>query len=172
MTDESLKFYVDAFHAGEELLYSNADLPVCWEATIAECFYKNIPITLKPKVQKVDMSVLVNSGVLCEFTDFDEFPDDSSAVGFLLRISATANTFPYGGKNVNWRHCRPALGYWHYWTGGDTCPVPEGVDYEVQLRSTGTKSEEGCHGLGWGHIGGNVDIIAWRAIGLLDGWKW
>lgn len=65
-------------------------------------------VVMPPVLTPVDMSVLVNSGIDCEFWDFVK-PNLSFWSG-LRRMTTTGGYERESG--TTWSHCQPRMGYW------------------------------------------------------------
>lgn len=123
---------------------------------------ENLEYRRKPKKKAVDLSVLIRSGVDCEFADNPEFK-----VPTVEFLNSTSGRIKKYGSSVHscFQYCRPRMNHWHYWDGGE-CPLPEGVLVEVK------------DGLGgWGRcrstsLGIWVNPIAFKVIGLQEGYCW
>ncbi len=75
-------------------------------------FFENpSEVRIKPKLKPVDLSVLVDSGILCEMwnSDGQSLP---KSVAF-LKYAGINSDYPYQVQSGGfWRYCRPALLYW------------------------------------------------------------
>ena len=113
----------------------------------------------------VDMSCLVGSGILCEFTNsFARVSKGSPPLGFLEKLH-TDQGAPFEDDGAcNWQFCAPKMDYWHSWQGGDECPLPEGVRYKVMLREGSILEGEKTNYWGWdcAPITEPADVIAFR----------
>jgi hypothetical protein len=87
---------------------------------------------MKPTKKVIDLSVLIESGIDCEFKD-----DFSShiTIGTLLRIT-DCPSYPYetdNSKDEVHEECQPRMNHKHAWQGGE-CPLPEGFRVRVWRR--------------------------------------
>lgn len=80
----------------------------------------------------VDLSVLIKSGIDCEFSDIIE--RDGWCVGREGGLHGIYDrTSYYDGADI-WSKCRPRMNHWHSWQGGE-CPLPEGLMVQVKKWS-------------------------------------
>lgn len=162
-----------AKHIGEVYLeYSRGGKDLCIKGTIIDLEMvsaDDFKVRDKPK-KPVDLSVLIKSGIDCEFGgDTEEY----SGIGKLLRIKGELF---YKSKTANpdivyWCRCRPRMDHWHSWQGGE-CPLPEGIDYEVMHRDGTVWRPEQVQGHTWKYEVPfcDTDIIAFRVTGLAEGY--
>tara|TARA_R110001606_G_scaffold309647_1_gene456624 strand:- start:216 stop:767 length:552 start_codon:yes stop_codon:yes gene_type:complete len=123
---------------------------------------------IKPTKKVIDLSVLIESGVDCEFSD-----DFSShlTIGTLLRIT-DCPSYPYetdNSKDEVHGECRPRMNHKHAWQGGE-CPLPEGFMVKVFLRDGCVNSNKVTNFSQWSHTKSGNDIIAFEVLGLADGY--
>ncbi len=131
-------------------------------------------ISIAPEKKPIDLSVLIESGIDCEFQD-----DGAGwwSTGTLLKLYPGGGFGKENGEDEpdHFECCRPRMNYWHDWRGG-MCPLPEGLEVTVTLRSgwEGRLSEAGdAH---WNHaenvtsLYASSDITAFKVIGLADGY--
>ena len=84
-------------------------------------------MTEKPK--KIDMSICIESGIDCEFSDMTE---TSSSRRYFSKLLHIGNDSAYGrffksGQHQNFLRCRPRMNHIHASPAGwITCPIPEG----------------------------------------------
>ena len=119
-------------------------------------------IRIKPEEKIIDLSVLIDSGIDCEFTD--NLDTGWFHIGKLKAIHDVTTTpeglrfkFTYdrfskkGGKKYGfinsdesvtlyqdsigsvWKYCRPRMNHIHHWKNGD-CPLPEGLVLSLYHR--------------------------------------
>jgi len=128
---------------------------------------------IKPALKVIDMSVMIGTGLDCEF--WDAFIH-LNCMGRLTHKSKEAYR-PYclnGG--TDYAHCQPRMTpYIHFWSGGGTCPVPEGFDVRLHIRKGhNIKYRHGHHA--WeskariSDISDISDIIGIEFIGIKDGY--
>jgi hypothetical protein len=125
---------------------------------------------IKPAKKVIDMSVLIDSQIDCEFSD--EF-STYITIGKLLNISTDLN-YPYETGNSAdevYGECIPRMNHKHAWQGGD-CPLPEGFMVKVWFRSgrDDVRTIASGNGLNWTHNDLSSDIIAFEVLGLADGY--
>ncbi len=124
---------------------------------------------IKPAEKIVDLSVLIESGIDCEFKD-----DFSShiTIGTLLRITDCAS-YPYetdNSKDEAHGQCQPRMNHKHAWQGGD-CPLPEGFRVMPHYRKPlKLRFPVMATKLQWDNWGVDHDIIAFEFLGLADGY--
>lgn len=72
---------------------------------------KAITESLKPKLKPVDMSVLIDSGVYCRFSNHEGSLDEK---GFnsLLKICNPSTSYLYQSNQSTYRFCKPRTDYW------------------------------------------------------------
>lgn len=131
----------------------------------------------KPQKKAVDLSVLIRSGIDCEF---------NGAEGGWLRLGEiheiTDSICAYTDNSGNsWMRCRPRMNHWHSWQGGE-CPLPEGVKVAVITR--GDEPIQSFNGVAFSDVEVNElywsrekkwrdgDIIAFKVTGLAGGYCW
>lgn len=134
-------------------------------------------IRIKPEVTPIDLSVLIQSGIDCEFSSFA--PAIGATIGILESINAIDQRLYVGnvdgsGGNKDYNLCRPRMYHWHSWQGGK-CPLPEGLRVEVKFRS-GEKRRIFVGEHKWFHDNtcSSNEIIAFRVLGKADThcWPW
>ena len=125
---------------------------------------------IKPTKKVIDLTVLIESGIDCEFSD-----DFSShlTIGTLLRITDCAS-YPYetdNSKDEVHGECRPRMNHIHAWQGGE-CPLPEGFRVKFWWRSgeEGDVGDAFYLGLRWSNEKRESDIIQFEVLGLADGY--
>lgn len=135
-------------------------------------FYENIQYRRKPQKEPADLSVLVDSGIDCEFSSKKQFTEmlfgkleriDAFGYQRLTRIGTSAYTY-----------CRPRLNHIHAWQGGD-CPLPFNTMVRIHYRDYVRANESYVKRAGdcyWEHRKEphGLDIIAFEVIGLADGY--
>ena len=126
---------------------------------------------IKPTKKVIDLSVLIESGIDCEFQS------RSTAywvVGKLRhQVSGSKRpTYHIHRGNQGFAKCQPRMNHKHAWQGGD-CPLPEG--FEVQLWDRygrdAVRTTASGNGLEWHNFNPmSSDIIAFEVLGLADGY--
>ena len=78
---------------------------------------------IKPTKKVIDLSVLIDSQIDCEFDD----RGNTSAIAKLETITTSHTGEPYyiNDKGLYWGRCTPRMNHKHAWQGGE-CPLPEG----------------------------------------------
>tara|TARA_R110000822_G_scaffold31612_6_gene91409 strand:+ start:459 stop:986 length:528 start_codon:yes stop_codon:yes gene_type:complete len=123
----------------------------------------------------IDLSVLIKSGIDCEFSDNSSW--EVTTIGKLYSLD-TSNFLPYvlGSKQVSFKCVRPRMNHKHAWQGGE-CPFPEGFMVKVWFRNKeqATFVAEATH-IAWEHEEGfnhhtsGYDIMYFEVLGLADGY--
>lgn len=119
---------------------------------------------VKPELKPVDLSVLIESGIDCEF--WDKIGAISTSIKTLTGIDSSLQ-YPYLNTAHSYKYCQPRHDYWHVWLGGD-CPLPRGFVIDCMLRNGNTY--ENAVDLSWEHAGYGSDIIAFKVLRLADGY--
>lgn len=124
-------------------------------------------IRIKPKLKPVDLSVLIESGIDCEFSSH-EFRDPS--IGKLSGVAITHyQRYRSNGPVSGYDHCRPRMNHIHAWQGGE-CPVPEGLIIGIYSTFGGIRAEQqvvvGQNSIDW------HSVVAFEVLGLADGYCW
>jgi hypothetical protein len=122
----------------------------------------------EPTKKIIDLSVLIESGIDCEFEDNSSW--EVTTIGKLYSLD-TSNFLPYvlGSKQVSFKYVRPRMNHKHAWQGGD-CPLPEGFIVRVWMRGVKTSSHHIATDLRWSHTGGSLDIIHFEVLRVADGY--
>ena len=119
---------------------------------------------VKPELKPVDLSVLIESGIDCEMT---RSTDESITV--ITKLDEIYDSHTYLSiENDVYGTCHPRHYHWHSWQGGK-CPLPKGFEVEVLLRN-GNSMTRNLKSYQWSHTGYDTDIIAFKVIGLEDGY--
>ena len=123
---------------------------------------------IKPTKKIIDLSVLIDSKIDCEFKDKGAKNwHVSKACKGLYQESL------YGTESGDFfEQCQPRMNHKHAWQGGD-CPLPEG--FEVQLWDRygrdAVRTTASGNGLEWHNFNPmSSDIIAFEVLGLADGY--
>ena len=124
---------------------------------------------IKPTQKVIDLSVLIDSQIDCEFKDRNR-----SGV-FINKLSRqgdpSMNYRYYDGDGDTWESCQPRMNHKHAWLGGE-CPLPEGFRVKVWWRDDDydEKSRRLVSELIWSHDNTSSDIIAFEVLGVADGY--
>ena len=128
---------------------------------------------IKPTKKVIDLSVLIESGIDCEFSD-----EESFGLNFLgtLTDQEGRDYHKYSGNSGDGfvryaKYCRPRMNHIHAWQGGE-CPLPEGFRVKVWFRNGKEGDAGGAFHLNlrWSHEKWESDIIAFEVLGLADGY--
>ena len=120
---------------------------------------------IKPTKKVIDLSVLIDSQIDCEFK-----PNGGQwYVGKLKEILASGL---YEDRLSNiWEQCQPRMNHIHAWQGGE-CPLPEGFRVKVWYRNDKEGDAGDAFNLRWSNKQGEweSDIIAFEVLGVADGY--
>ena len=138
---------------------------------------------IKPKKKVVDMSVLIDSGIDCEFSN----NGSTWGAGKLVNIDTPTpieredppKEYLYlkdyiGLHNRPYRYCRPRMNHIHAWQGGE-CPLPEGLLVRVYFRNANNEVGLATDFKDLWYLNAALDdndIIAFEVLGLAEGWQW
>jgi len=151
----------DALKEAMKLLWEkeNEELQAALAGVIASAAEKKV----------VDLSVLIESGIDCDFWDLCY--EDLMEIGKLAEITSSyAAPYVKAGHASTFEACRPRMNHPHAWQGGD-CPLPVGFEVRITQRCGFQRtSSMGVTGYRWVHEGKGHDIIAFEVLGLADGW--
>ncbi len=120
-------------------------------------------VGIKPTLTPVDLSVLIDSGIDCEFWDKGEERHEHKAVWLLGKPTGIAYSAVSG---MNYDYCRPRLDHWHSW--GVNRTLPSGLFVEVRRHATPgaltpvITGEDPCPS----------DVYAVRILKVADGYCW
>ena len=117
---------------------------------------------IKPKPKKIDMSVCIESGIDCEFSNKPEVDWKLVEISKLLEVSAGDYMY-WLSKTSGFRHCRPRFNHIHASpTGWDKCPIPEGFRIKVWTHCNDWTQDSDQ----W-----DKDIIMIESIGITKGYE-
>lgn len=118
----------------------------------------------------VDLSVLIESGIDCEFQDAEH----SGAVEFAPLRYIANDSYPYQASRDSYEQCRPRMDHNHAWVGGK-CPLPEGIMVHYIMIKNGEIAERQnkmAVELLWDYDLGVHPIVCFRIAGLAEGYCW
>lgn len=116
----------------------------------------------KHPLRSVDIPVLVESGIDCEFSD------KGHARWVIDQLGKTVNSIFHAFSTGHpYRRCRPRIGHWYSWSGGK-CPLPEGFVGDIRTRDGDLLRNIHLYDYVWSHDGDDRDIIAFKIVGLSD----
>ena len=134
---------------------------------------------IKPAKKVIDLSVLIDSQIDCEFKDKGA---KNWHVGKACKGLYQESL--YGTESGEYfEQCQPRMNHVHAWPEGE-CPLPEGFEVKVWWRS-GEESVMNVESVNWNHVdrrprhicegmsvsnSGGADIIAFEVLGLADGY--
>ena len=121
---------------------------------------------IKPTKKVIDLSVLIESGIDCEFSEGISW--------FFSTLKHHSNGVYMDVTSSVWDKCKPRMNHKHAWQGGE-CPLPEGFEVKVWYRDdsrcTDTLLNSGVYtNTGWVHRNNGRDIIAFEVRGVVDGY--
>ena len=123
---------------------------------------------IKPTEQVIDLSVLIDSQIDCEFSDSAYFHLVMKRSLIEVREAGTGR-FRCELRTL-WKHCRPRMNHIHAWQGGD-CPLPDGFMVKVCMRDDSVRGDMCSHfNWKWSYKAAGSDIIAFEVLGLADGY--
>jgi hypothetical protein len=120
----------------------------------------------------VDLSVLIETSIDCEFSTKPFIEDKAFPIGKLKKVSSSPCFTEYvNTQDIYWTYCRPRM---HEWLvhRGDMCPVPEGVLVKARtFEGIVAQSKQGKD-IRWKKNGNRHDIINFKVVGLAEGYCW
>ena len=123
---------------------------------------------IKPTKKVIDLSVLIDSQIDCEFYDELDFDEEQLRISFLTSIDCSR--YPYSLGCDVYSFCRPRMNHKHAWDGGD-CPLPEGFKVKVCMRDNSVRGDMCSHfNWKWSYKAAGSDIIQFEVLGLADGY--
>jgi len=131
--------------------------------------YRAFQYRRKSTKKPVDLSVLIDSGIDCEFMN-----EHGTKVSIGKLVAFQDKPKQYMGDTgsmmpLNAEHCRPRLNHIHAWQGGE-CPLPEGFMVKIYYCEGKYPEKLDEHKCRWDHSYKGGDIIAFEVIGLADGY--
>jgi hypothetical protein len=152
--------------------HAKEDHSRCWkEKDIVSLIWEHAGITHpKPKKKVIDLSVLIDSQIDCEFKYGGKLTPQVWFVDKLTEIHNEANTYKPSLQGYT-TYCRPRMNHIHAWQGGE-CPLPEGFMVKVWCRDmrkslSGNRATE----FNWTYDSDSrEDIIAFEVLGVADGY--
>tara|TARA_R110000822_G_scaffold162707_2_gene303064 strand:- start:490 stop:1017 length:528 start_codon:yes stop_codon:yes gene_type:complete len=114
---------------------------------------------IKPAKKVIDLSVLIESGIDCEFRQGgDWFIDKLKGIDY-------SDLYPYI-STLKWKYCRPRMNHKHTWKDVE-CPLPEGFEVRVWFRGGGHTVITTGSGNYW-RI--SVATMCFEVLGVADGY--
>ena len=124
---------------------------------------------IKPAKKVIDLSVLIDSQIDCEFKYGGSLTPKAWFIDKLTEIHNEANTYKPSLQGYT-TYCQPRMNHIHAWQGGE-CPLPEGFRVKVWFRNTlYTPADRPATSIRWCHDGDLDDIIYFEVLGLADGY--
>ena len=122
---------------------------------------------IKSEKKVVDLSVLADSDVDCEFWDYR---GDTTLIDKLRNlVGENTDFYEDNTDGAVWKYCRPRMNHVHAWQGGSECPLPEGFKVKLYFRQD-VLPIDNYYKVSWEHWSAANDIIAFEVLGLADGW--
>lgn len=138
----------------------------------------------KPKIKKIDLSCLVSSDIDMEYAPNASAGTNLSTTDWfvtkLIKVPEGYNAredtaWIYVNSSPKWIHSkfiRIRQHHWNHWNGRD-CPLPKGLKIEILHREGSSSIRSDYINLtGWEVDGNLLDIIAFKVLGVADGWKY
>lgn len=139
-----------------------------WERFGGDFFFSpDVEYRRKPQKKAVDLSVLIESKIDCEFSTSPSF--ELAIWDTLHSLSNRINQYSSSVHSCL-RYCRPRMNHWHSWQGGE-CPLPDGLWVDIDRRD-GLGNRGYSTDYSWRHTGTGNDIIAFKVTGLAEGYCW
>lgn len=134
--------------------------------------WSNYSYRIKPEKKIIDLSVVIKSGIDCVFLNPVQF---TSGYKFYDKLSCIGNDsieglFYKDSQGRSFRYCSIRQNQWFAWLGGER-PLPEGLNVQVIDRNGSNKSGEPVE-FDWKYKGTHIDIIAFKVLGVADGYKY
>jgi hypothetical protein len=125
---------------------------------------------IKPALQVIDLTPLIESGLDCEFWDDSAMPFRVFKLWDIVEREGTRYLDTDGA--VYWKNCQPRMKHIHYWRGEiDKCPIPEGFEVVLHLRDGSFHSEtDESSEWRWINWYSPEDIIGIEFIAVRDGY--
>ena len=125
---------------------------------------------IKPTKKVIDLSVLIDSQIDCEF-------DNGAVIAKLVSVKEDYEGIFYSSnhkKAQDYRDCRPRMNHIHAWQGGEW-PLPEGFMVKVCMRDAasylgGIVLSRSATLADWSHGNHPEDIITFEVLGLAEGY--
>lgn len=154
------KIYQTTYHSYDETLKPNWLPDTHYEIQKTD----KHPENCKPALKLIDWSKMPTGAM----TNKGRLIGHSSEIVLVL-VEETKNAFPYATRFLYADVRLAQQTKWAYWGGGD-CPVPDGLVVEAIFRDDKNSVLKFPDQLEWEHYKVSSDIIAYRIIGLADGW--
>ena len=164
-TKEKIKI-MQAFLDGKEVQLMKYDRPEWALVRCPEWDWVNFNYRLKPEKKIIDLSKMVGSDILCEFSN----SGNQWSINKLTEIDEDQGYYYYDSYDYFYK-CRIMQDHFHSWQGGE-CPLPEGLIVEIRyidhLDGEYTEIEEkivkNYQMIDWSMV------IAFKVLGAADGY--
>jgi len=139
---------------------------------ILTCYANRIDsVRIKPELTPADLSVLIVSGIDCEFGGGSVVGIRIAPLAGIEGSSSRSYHLRQGGGFKGYSECRPRMSHWHSWQGGP-CPLPEGFTVQVIYGNGKQVIDPKWESLNWSNNTPFSQIIAFKVTGLVDGYCW
>jgi len=156
---------VKAFKNGANIEFRlNASEP--WVATMIPIFAFESEYRIKPERKVVDLSVLIESKIDCEFTGHTFEGADIDRLHRITRVGLYIREGRVSGGSYG--KVRPRMRHAHCWLGGE-CPLPKGVRVSV-LYANGESIADCASRFDWSRNKDTRLIVGFIVLGLVDGY--
>jgi hypothetical protein len=179
---------------GGEIGFRHTTLGEFNPALVGPCLHSNSQDWyIKPAKKSIDLSVLIDSQIDCEFEDNSSWEvttfgklyslDTSNFLPKVIDLSVLIDsqidcthdlTDGYGPLDDTWTEealCEarvvPRTKYKHAWDGGD-CPLPEGFRVKVWYRNGRVSTNRVTNFSRWSHTLAGNDIIYFEVLSVAD----
>ena len=125
---------------------------------------------IKPTKKVIDLSVLIKSGIDCEFSAMGGACFNRKLI-YIAPFKRSVGRYQ-DDHNCFHERCQPRINHKHAWQGGE-CPLPEGFMVKVWLRDSYYDDGGGvlASEMVWSHDNTAGDIIAFEVLEkLADGY--
>ena len=139
----------------------------------------------KPTKKVIDLSVLIDSQIDCEFDNGAVVEFKRIAKLVAVKVDSVGTYYSSNHKKAqDYRECQPRMNHIHAWRGGE-CPLPEGFEVLVVRRDESQSGVMNVESVNWNHVdrrprhicegmsvsnSGGADIMAFEVLGLADGY--
>jgi len=155
---------VKAFKDGADIQFRlNSSEP--WVDSCVPIFAYEAEYRTKPEMKVIDLSVLIESKIDCEFTGYTFEGADIDRLHSIRVGLYTREGHVSGGS---YGKVRPRMNHVHFW-GGGKCPLPEGFEVRV-WHSDGDTTQGPARDFDWSRNPNTIWITGFEILGLVDGY--
>lgn len=130
---------------------------------------------IEPEKKKLDWSKIPVNTVVSVSYDGEHWSPRRflrQAIDGGFEVFANGTSKDTGEVNFSYKHCKlieqTTFTFWH----GGGCPLPHGVMVGIVFRNGNVGENQKATDYVWLHNSDDDDIIAYRIIGLADGWEY